>query len=273
MGIMFQLSDHEFGYIRNRIYNYARINLTEKKRSLVLARLSKRIRKLGLSGFPEYIKLLEDPKTADAEFEIMVDALSTNYSTFFREHHHFQFLEESVFPLHKGDLKIWSAASSSGQEIFSILMSIREYEERHGVRINHRLYASDVSSDILRKACRGVYGVPEIEKLDTPLKKKYFLRGKGSFRDQVRIKPELLKQVVFFKLNLMDPVYKLPLMDVIFLRNVIIYFDQPTKVELMEKMANQLKPGGYLILGHSESMAGLSDRFEIAGKTIYRRKE
>ncbi|WP_037572150.1 CheR family methyltransferase [Spirochaeta cellobiosiphila] len=270
---MFELSDKDFEYIRKRIYDYARINLTEKKRSLVIARLSKKIRRMGLNSFEEYIHLIKENENEGKEFQDMVDALSTNYSTFFREGHHFQFLEEVIYPGSKDNLKIWSAASSSGQEIFSILISLKEFERNHHQKINHKFYASDVSSDILRKACQGVYNHQEVKNIEPHVRERYFLKGVKKYSDLVKVKSEFKKDIVFFKLNLMDDEYRLPKMDVIFLRNVIIYFDRPTKVEVMTKMYRQLKPGGYLILGHSESMAGLSSDFELVGKTIYRRRD
>ena len=270
---MYELGDKEFTYISKKIYDYAKINLTEKKRSLVISRLSKRIRFLGLSGFPEYIEYLENNRNSEEEFRNMVDAISTNYSLFFRESHHFDYLSKVIFP-EKGQnpVNIWSAASSTGQEIYSILITILEYQTTARHRFPYSLYASDISSQVLTTACRGIFPRKDVEKIDKKILKKYFLSGSGGQEDFVKVKKELIKKVQFFKLNLDDERYRLPAMDVIFLRNVVIYFDHETKVRLINRIHEYIKPKGYLILGHSESLSGISDKFEIKGKTIFQRR-
>lgn len=268
---MYNLGDKEFHYITKSVYDYANINLTEKKRSLVISRLSKRIRILGMNSFEEYIEHLKsDPY--GPEFQMMIDSVSTNYTLFFREKHHFEFLTKTVLPAnHKNTLKIWSAASSTGQEIYSILMTIKEYEEKHNVTFNTNLFASDISRNVLTAAAKGIYNFSELKHIHKSFYKKYFLKGKGDTEDLVMLKPKLIRTVRFFRLNLSDPQYNLPQMDVIFLRNVIIYFDQETKHNLINKLYNYIKPGGYLILGHSETLSGISNKFKLIGKTIYQR--
>ena len=270
---MYELNDKNFKYISSRIYEYAKINLTEKKRSLVVSRLSKRIRSLALEGFSEYIEYLKNEKDGPLEFQQMVDALSTNYSLFFRESHHFDFLAEKVFPARRNSpLKIWSAAASTGQEIYSILIQIMEYQEQKTDSFSYQLYASDISSQALSTASRGVFPRKDTANINDRILKKYFLSGHGESKELIKIKKELIKKILFFKLNLDDQIYHLPSMDVIFLRNVIIYFDKETKAKLINRLYNYLNPNGYLILGHSESLAGLSDKFTMKGKTIYQRK-
>jgi len=269
---VFELTDESFDYITTLLYDYAKINLTERKRSLVIARLSKRIRSLKLGGFEEYIALLKDDIAGEGEFQKMVDALSTNFSHFFREAYHFDYLNQEILPaLDLQSFNLWSAASSTGQEIYSILMTIMEYERVCNKQVKSHLYASDISSEVLTKASRGIFPRKDVEKIDEAFLKRYFLSGKGEKIDHVKIKNDLIKKIRFFKLNLTDPRYDLPLMDVIFLRNVIIYFDKETKIRLIEKMYNAIKPGGFLFLGHSESLSGISDKFRIVGKTIYQR--
>ena len=268
---MYALNEKDFNYISSKIYEYAKINLTEKKKPLIISRLSKRIRALKLSGFKEYIQFLENDETG-IEFQSMVDSLSTNYSLFFREPHHLEFLKEKILPvMGNNELKIWSAASSTGQEIYSILMTIKEFEEANGKSITYNLLASDISSSVLTHASKGLYQMEEINDLDLKLKKKYFLKGNGANSDTVKLKNNLIKEVKFFKLNLNDRDYRIPLMDIIFLRNVIIYFDAKTKIELINRLHSYLKPNGYLILGHSESLSNISDKFKLVGKTIYKR--
>ena len=270
---MFELSDEEFQYIAKIIYNYAKINLTEKKRSLVISRLSKRIRMLGMKSFAQYIEYLKTEGNDSDEFQKMVDALSTNYSLFFREPYHFDFLQEHVFPGRTGGpLNIWSAAASTGQEIYTILITLMEYQRRTGEHFSCNLFASDINSEVLRTASRGVYPRKDAGKIPQFLLERYFLSGKGSQQEMIKVKKELVKKVRFFRLNLSDKEYSLPQMDVIFLRNVIIYFDKDTKVELIDRLCDYIKPGGYLFLGHSESLSGISDRFYVRGKTVYQRK-
>ncbi len=147
-----------------------------------------------------------------------------------------------------------------------------EYQRRTGRRFTYNLYASDINAEVLRTASRAVYPRKDTVKIPRPLLERYFLSGTGSQLEMVKVKKELVKRVKFFRLNLSDKEYSLPPMDVIFLRNVIIYFDKDTKVELINRLHDYIKPGGYLFLGHSESLSGISDRFYIRGKTVYQRK-
>ncbi len=267
---MYKLNDENFNYISDRIYEYAKIKLTEKKRSLIISRLSKRIRILGLADFKEYVDFL---KTNSDEFQEMVDALSTNYSLFFRESHHMEFLTERILPEHKTPIKVWSAASSTGQEIYSILITLLEYNRKTDRNLQFNLFASDISSKALSTACKGVFPKQDTKKIDPKILKKYFLSGTGTQSDFIKVKKDLIKKISFFKLNLDDEVYRLPLMNVIFLRNVIIYFDKETKQRLIDRLYDYMVPGGYLILGHSESLSGISDKYILRGKTIYQRKD
>ena len=271
---MYALDDDSYQYISRSVYDYAKINLTEKKRSLIISRLSKRIRKLDLSGFKEYIDYLENKDPDNREFLQMVDSLSTNYSHFFRESHHLDFLTSRILPeTGTNTLNIWSAASSTGQEIYSILITLLEYQEQEKKKINFSLYASDISIEALSAASKGLFPRKDGEYVDEKILKKYFLSGSGSRADYIKMKNELVRKIKFFRLNLNDESYRLPVMDIIFLRNVIIYFDKETKIRLINKLYNYLKPGGYLFLGHSESLSGISSKFRICGKTIYQRIE
>ena len=270
---MYPLNDKDFKYISSSVYDYSKINLSEKKRALIVSRLSKRIRHLKLETFTEYTDYLKND-TSGKEFQTMVDSLSTNYSLFFRESHHFDFLKNNILQeYNSGELNIWSAASSTGQEVYSVLMTIKEYEHEKNKKIRYRLYASDISRPVLEKASSGIYNSMDIKNIPRSLLEKFFLRGSGSQSDLVKIKKNLIRDVHFFRLNLNDKSYKLPQMDVIFMRNAIIYFDQPTKIELIDRLHQYIKPGGYLIIGHSESLSGISEKFELIGKTIYKRKD
>ena len=271
---MYSLKDSEFKYISEELYKYARINLSQKKKSLVISRLSKRIRALKLEGFTQYVELLKEKDPDKAEFHRMVDALSTNYSLFFREPYHFEYLIDTIIPdIKTNDLKIWSAASSTGQEIYSILITLLEYEKFTRKKMRYELYASDISSDVLRYAANGIYPDKDVANIDRSIVSEYFLKGSGTKAGQIKVKKELIRKIRFFRLNLSDKTYRLPMMDIIFLRNVIIYFDKETKIELINRLHNYIKPGGFLFLGHSESLSGISDAFYPVGKTIYRKRE
>ena len=268
---MYPLNDKDFNYISTSVYDYSKINLTEKKRALVISRLSKRIRKLKLNSFSEYIQFIKDD-VSGKEFLAMVDSLSTNYSLFFRESHHFDFLKENVLPHYQNkELNIWSAASSTGQEIYSIIITLKEYQRQNKIKIRHNLFASDISREVLETASKGTYYMNDVKKIPLPLLKTYFLKGSGQNSDKVKIKRKLINEIKFFRLNLNDKKYQIPKMDIIFLRNAIIYFDLPTKKELINRLYNYIKPGGYLIIGHSESLTGITDKFKLIGKTIYKR--
>ncbi len=268
---MYPLSDKDFNYISSVVYEYARINLTDKKRALIISRLSKRIRALKMSSFTEYTDYLKN-NPGGSEFQTMVDSLSTNYSLFFREPHHFDFLKETILKSYqKGELSIWSAASSTGQEVYSVLMTIREFSRENNKKIQYKLFASDISRKVLKKASSGTYDLQDVKNIPRPLLEKFFLKGSGDNSEMVKVKKDLIRDIKFFRLNLSDTSYQLPPMDVIFLRNAIIYFDQPTKIELIDRLHSYIKPGGYLILGHSESLSGISEKFKLIGKTIYKR--
>ena len=247
---------------------------TAKKKSLVISRMSKRIKKLGLSGFKEYINYLEDCDFNGDEFQKMIDLLSTNYSLFFREQHHFDFLSTEFLPEnHKKEIRIWSAAASTGEEIYSTLITLKEFERINNKKLKHKLYASDISREVLIKASKGIYPSSAIENIQRDTLKKYFLQSWVDKDQFIKVKKDLIRQIKFLKINLSDKLFDLPLMDIIFLRNVIIYFDKETKIELIEKLHSYIKPGGYLILGHSESLSSISKKFTFIRKSIYRRND
>lgn len=270
---MFELTDRDFDYIANSVKDYCGINLTGRKKPLVRTRLLRRVRELQLDSIADYIQILERENSAD-EFRMMVDLITTNYTHFFREQHHFDYLSKVILPrCSSKNFRIWSAASSAGHEIYSIAITIEEYLLKTKRRLNYNLYASDISDKVLLSASRGVYQLEEVEKINRELLTRYFLRGVDQNAGGVKVKKTITEAVSFFRLNLQDKQYHLPLMDVIFLRNVLIYFDLPTKIELIARLQSQLKDGGYLILGHSESLNGISDDFQMVGKTLYIKKE
>lgn len=268
--MIYKLKDDDFKYISQRVYNYSKINLTEKKKALIVTRLSKRIRQIGVDSISDYVQFLKNNDPENREFLSMIDALSTNYSLFFRENHHFEFLKK-ILSKYNSQLNIWSAASSTGQEIYSILITIKEFEKENKKRVKHNLFASDISRNVLLKASSGIFNRDEIKGIDKKLLKRYFLQGTGDKSNFVKIKNLYVKEIRFFRQNLNESKYPIPLMDIIFLRNIIIYFDKKSKIELIEKLYNHLKPGGFLILGHSESLSGISNDFKHVDKSIYQK--
>lgn len=267
---MDELTREDFDYIRNRLYTYCRINLSDKKESLIISRLAKRLKALNIDSISEYVKHLKYFDKGDIEFGNMVDALSTNYSHFFREDIHFRFLEKKVFPrFHDKVIRIWSAAASNGQEIYSILITILEYEQSKNCSIKYKLYASDISKTVLDKASKGIYTVEDVKHISHSLLKKYFLQGQGKMAGYVRLKKDLVKKVDFLWLNLNIANEDIPLMDVIFLRNVIIYFDKESTVEIIARIVSKLNFGGYLIVGNSESLTGIHPELRHIEKSIY----
>ena len=170
-----------------------------------------------------------------------------------------------------GEFNLWSAASSSGQEIYSIIIGIKEFERNNHKKISSRFYASDISKDILRRASSGIFSMEDIERLDKNMIRRYFLEGRGDQNNNVKVIPELTKKILFFHLNLMDESYIIPQMDVIFLRNVIIYFDRATQERFLERLCRCLRPGGYLFMGHSETLSGMPLPLKQLAPAVYQK--
>jgi chemotaxis protein methyltransferase CheR len=274
----FLLTDRDFQWLRKAASEYSGIMLPEVKRNMIYGRLSKRLRTLGLRKFSEYRKLLEGPDSG--EFREFINSLTTNLTSFFREPHHFEHLTHVALPAcmearrRRGrakQLRIWSAGCSTGQEPYTIMMAIRDHlpaADDWDVRI----LATDLDTQVLARAERGEYSTESVEDLDAELVRRWFLRGAGAFAGRVKVKPALARGIEFRQFNLVKPwtnPWNEPI-DVIFCRNVVIYFDKPTQRGLFERFANSLTPGGYFYQGHSETLFHLCDRFEAAGRTVYR---
>lgn len=272
-----EYSDRDFEFIRGIMADTSGINLNPAKRELVYSRLAKRVRHLGFDRFTDYCDLLKHDM---AELGHCVNAMTTNVTSFFRENHHFEFLRQVVFPekLTHSDLdgtntiRIWSAGCSSGEEPYSIAIAAREFFGNHPMW-NIEIDASDLDSTVLEKARGGVYRSRDVENLDPGYLKRWFHRGTESNEGRVRVVQEIRDLVNFFTLNLKDEWPDQSQYDVIFCRNVMIYFDIELKRRVIEGFHRMLKPGGFLCLGHSESLFGLSDKFEVAGKTIHKKRQ
>ena len=267
------ISTEEFQRFRTLIYDESGISLGDQKQSLLVSRLSKRLRELGLTTFSEYYDQLMSDSSRE-EFTRMLDLISTNKTDFFREPKHFDFLRERILPelAQEKTVRIWSSACSTGEEPYTIAMTLQEGVS-DPAQWDFKILASDLSMRVLAKAAAGLYDADHVHDVPPELMKRHFLRGRGESKGLVKIKPHLAAMVQFRRLNLMDERFpiKSPL-DVIFCRNVMIYFDRPTQEQLVNKFYRYLKPGGHLFIGHSESLQWVTHPFKSLEPTIYRKE-
>jgi chemotaxis protein methyltransferase CheR len=207
----------------------------------------------------------------------MIDQVSTNKTDFFREPAHFEFLNDHVLPEHqkynsRNPINIWSSAASSGEEIYTIGMSIEEYNEQHNTKVNYSILGTDISVGILKKAVNAIYDEERIVNIPLELKRRYFLKSKNKLKRTVRINSQLRQKSKFQRLNLMDDFYDVPdNFDVVFCRNVLIYFDKKTQEKVVKKQCMKLRKDGYFFLGHSESIIGLDLPLKQIKPTIYKK--
>ena len=244
---------------------------------MVETRLRKRLKETGASTFREYWKLLNQ-QDSHQELILLIDAITTNKTEFFREPAHFDFLAKKVLPnigpriKEQGrPLRIWSAGCSTGKEAYTLAMVLME-SKRARIIEDFQLYATDICTDVLKKASRAVYEADDIDPIPESFRKKYLLRSRGHHAPTFRIIPELRSTIRFERLNFMDERYHVSApFDVVFCRNVIIYFDRTTQEKVVNKLVNCLHPGGYFFTGHSETLSGLSTPLEGVAPTIYRK--
>ncbi|RTR04433.1 CheR family methyltransferase [Halomonas nitroreducens] len=261
-----ELTDSDFTRIRQLIYQRAGIVLAEHKREMVYSRLAKRLRHHGLRRFSDYLARLERQPEAK-EWEAFTNALTTNLTAFFREAHHFPLLAEHIRERH-GPVRVWSAAASTGEEPYSIAMTLSEaLGDRRG---DGAVVATDIDTDALAKARAGIYSMEQIHKLDEARTRRFFQRGRGRHEGLARVRPELKAMVDFQPLNLLAPAWSIKgPFDAIFCRNVMIYFDKTTQARILERFAPLLKPDGLLFAGHSENFSYTTDAFRLRGQTVY----
>lgn len=270
----FQLSQAEFERIRVLVREHTGIALSDAKRQLVYGRLSRRLRALKLGSFSEYIKLLE--RGEPAELEEFTNAVTTNLTSFFREPHHFEYLGQEVLPeaLKRNAalrrMRIWCCAASTGEEPYSIAMVLREAREKL-VGWDVKLLATDLDSNVLAHGRRGLYSPDRFSGMAPKRVSRFFTDVAERGERKLAAGDELRSLITFRQLNLMHEWPMKGPFDAIFCRNVIIYFDKDTQRVLFERMAALQRPGDYLFLGHSESLYRVCDRYELIGRTIYRR--
>lgn len=274
------ISDQEFRLFQELVRVHTGIALSEHKRSLIASRLGKRLRALGLASFRGYYDYLAR-ETGQEELENFVNAITTNKTDFYREGLHFEFLEKEFVPALKvraartGErrIRIWSAGCSTGEEPYTIAITLRESLENL-LAWDVRILASDIDTQVLAQAAQGIYPAERVADIPRPILERHFLRGIGSQAGLVRVSPRVRDLVTFRQINLLEEPWPIQTaFDCIFCRNVIIYFDKPTQRRLVERFAGYLKADGYLFLGHSETLYGVSDRFVFLRNTIYRKVE
>lgn len=260
------LTDADFKRIRELIYQRAGIVLAEHKREMVYSRLAKRLRHHGLTRFSDYLQRLERQPDA-REWEAFTNALTTNLTAFFREAHHFPLLAEHI--RHKtGPVSVWCAAASTGEEPYSLAMTLLE---TLGPKASQsRIVATDIDTEALQKARSGVYPLEQVRKIDEVRVKRFFHKGTGKRIGLARIRPEVSELVAFSALNLLAPQWPIKgPFDAIFCRNIMIYFDKETQAKILKRFAPLLKPDGLLFAGHSENFSYISNEFKLRGQTVY----
>ncbi|WP_108446438.1 CheR family methyltransferase [Halomonas denitrificans] len=263
-----ELTDTDFARIRQLIYQRAGIVLAEHKREMVYSRLAKRLRHHGLIRFADYLARLERQPEA-REWEAFTNALTTNLTAFFREAHHFPLLAEHV-RARPGRVRVWCAAASTGEEPYSIAMTLMETLGSRAAQAE--IVATDIDTDALARARAGIYPLEQVCKLDEARTKRFFQRGKGEHKGFARVRPEVASMIEFQPLNLLAPQWPVSgPFDAIFCRNTMIYFDKTTQKRILERFAPLLKPDGLLFAGHSESFSYITDAFRLRGQTVYTR--
>lgn len=274
-----RLSPQQFRRLANFIEGYSGIKMPPVKKVMIEGRLRRRVNKLGLASLNAYCDHLFEQNDLENEIIHLIDAVTTNKTEFFREPQHFQFLIEHGLPaLAKSGagnghtLKAWSAACSTGAEPYTLAMVLNEFGAAHrGYR--YSILATDICTDVLGRALVGIYPEEMISPVPETFRKRYFLRSRDRTKRNVRVAPDLRAHVRFARLNLMEENYGVDdTMDIIFCRNILIYFDKQTQEQVLQRLCRHLRPGGYLIIGHSEATAGFSLPLRSVAPTVFMRE-
>lgn len=262
------LTDHEFGEFQQLIYRLAGINLSPAKKALVCGRLAKRLKHYSLNSYHDYLRLL---KSGDqpAELQTALDLLTTNETYFFREPKHFDFLHQHLLPARRpgAPFRVWSAACSSGEEPYTLAMVL----SAHLGDAPWEIVASDISTRVLERARSGLYAMERASHIPQRYLQEYCLKGTGSQEGRFLVDKRLRARVKFHQINLNETLPRLGEFDVVFLRNVMIYFNTDTKARVVERIAGALRPGGHLLIGHSESLNGVTDVLNPVRPSVYRK--
>jgi chemotaxis protein methyltransferase CheR len=272
-----RLSAEAYRTLASLVHQHSHIRLGPDKQPMLANRLRKRLRTLGLSSYDEYCALLRSAQGPN-EIEQLVDLITTNHTRFFREPEHFNFLTARILPdlvshvaAEGSPLRIWCAAGSSGEEPYTLAIVLAEYFREHP-SVEWHIEASDISHRMLEHAQRGIYPLDARHVLAPELLRRYFQRGVNVRAGQCRVKTELRQRVHFQRINLFQPEYPVARdQHVILCRNVMIYFDPPSRATLVQKLSRQLAPGGYLFIGHSESLLGVRHDLESVRQSVFRK--
>lgn len=268
----FKFTREDFDHLRKLVTQNTGILADDDKYTMYYSRLARRLRKLGLKDFAEYRRYLND--NHEDELIELVNSVTTNLTSFFRENHHFEFIRDTIVPelRRRGMRKIraWSAGCSTGEEPYSIAITLAEAIPEYK-SWDIQILATDLDSNVVAHAAAGVYDESRVQGINSTLLQKYFKRGTGQNEGRVKVKQDLLDLIRFKQLNLLQTWPINDRMDFIFCRNVVIYFDKSTKEKLVDRYADQMADNGYLFMGHSESLYKSTDRFKLLGKTVYQK--
>ncbi|WP_027722737.1 CheR family methyltransferase [Maridesulfovibrio zosterae] len=269
-----KMTDADFRKFSTLIKGEFGIKMPLAKKTMLEARLQKRLRALGLSTHSQYCDFLFSPEGFERELTQLIDVVTTNTTDFFREPKHFELMLTTVLPdlsqQKNRPIKVWSAGCSSGEEPYTIAMVLSEFAAKNS-NFNFSILATDISTEILHKAMNAVYSKDKVDVIPLALKKKYMLKSKDKAKKLVRMAPELRKKVDFRRLNFMEPFPFKDEKDIIFCRNVVIYFDRATQDKLFKKFCERLCKGGYLFIGHSESISGMDLPIRQIAPTVYQK--
>ncbi|MCG7325938.1 CheR family methyltransferase [Achromobacter sp. ACRQX] len=262
----FDFRDADFSRVRKMIHARAGISLGTHKREMVYSRLARRLRALGGQDFGSYLDSLENEPDA-AEWEDFINALTTNLTAFFRESHHFPILADFA-KRRGGPVSVWCCAASTGEEPYSIAITLTEALGPRAA--GSTVLATDIDTSVLNRARTGVYPNERVAKMESERLRRFFLKGRGANEGHVRVRPEIAEMVRYETLNLLSPSWGITeKFDVIFCRNIMIYFDKPTQAKILERFVPLMKPGGLLFAGHSENFTYISRDFRLRGQTVY----
>ena len=270
---LIELKINEFEQIRALVYSYCGISINPNKKVLVEARLRKRFKALNFDSSDKYFEFLNARENFDREIVELIDVITTNKTDFFREPDHFEYLRNVILPNYseKNKIEIWSSACSSGEEPYTIAMVMQEFSTSV-TPINYEIFASDISITQLRECKKAIYTLDQIEPISENLRQKYLLRNKNTKLNLFRVVPELRNKVSVNRVNLKTEILKIKkTFDVIFCRNVLIYFDKETQKFIVENLIKKLKPDGYLMMGHSESLVNLGLDIKQVEASIYQK--
>lgn len=270
----FDFSDKDFQRVKKLVLEHTGICLSDIKHDMMYSRLAKRLRQLHLDSFSDYIDLIESGD--ESELGNFTNSVTTNLTSFFREQHHFDYLKTTLIPTlmklnaDTRKIRIWSAGCSTGEEPYSLAITLKEsIPDNAGWDV--KILATDLDTNVLETGSNGVYSMERVNGISSSVLKRWFNKGKGEKEGLVRASNELRDMIIFKQLNLMGQWPVKQGVDVIICRNVVIYFDKATQTVLFDRYAETLRNDGFLIIGHSENLNGVTDRFKLLGKTIYQR--